>query len=597
MSLTLMDGMPMSTLLVSCWFDTHVIFCDYRKDCPSMSSLRDLRISHKLRYAFGIVCLLTAILGTASLLGFLNIKAVVEDIAGDSIPSMKAIFGVRTALSDIRRAEGYLLFCQAEDCTQYYSQKRLSALESYKKNIAAYAPLVSYPGEKELYEALRQNATAYLELDSREQELVASGKKAEAEQLLVGPEMFKSYVTMMKAADDAIDLNSRSSAEEGDRAVRLIGRLLVVAIVLVLVTVLLSAFVGMVLTRLIVPPLEKATEALEALAGKDLTARVEASGKDEVGRLSVAINISVAAMQKVLQTLAHGADTLAAAAEQMSQHADQTKSNIETQSGKTNQIATAAQEMTSTIGEISHNAENAVAASRDSATMAKQGGEVMRSTSATMERIAIATQTVSEKMDTLARSSVEIGNVVNVIQEISEQTNLLALNAAIEAARAGEHGRGFAVVAGEVRRLAERTKTATSEITGTIHNIQNETKQTLDVMSQSREAVESGIRETSEACSSLDMIISSANEVEGQISMIATAATEQTAASREISESAGYLSNLAQESAQSAEDAAAASRNLSELANDMDGVIRQFHIGEERLEQKKQRLIATSRAA
>lgn len=563
-----------------------------------MSPLRDLRISHKLRYAFGIVCLLTAVLGVASLLGFLNIKSVVEDIAGNSIPSLKTVFEVRTALSDIRRAEGYLLFCQTAECTDYYSQKRQSGLDAYRKNIEAYASLVSYPGEKELYEALRQNADAYLELDRKEQELVSAGKKTEAQQILVGPEMFKAYVAMMKAADDDINLNSHASADEGEHAVRLIGRLVVTAVVLVVITVVLSGFVGMVLTRLIVPPLEKATLALEALASKDLTTRVEASGKDEVGRLSVAINISVESMQKVLQTLANGADTLAAAAEQMSQHADQTRGNISTQSGKTNQIAAAAQEMTATIGEISHNAENAVSASRSSAEMARQGGEVMRSTSSTMERIASATQTVSAKMDTLARSSTEIGKVVNVIQEISEQTNLLALNAAIEAARAGEHGRGFAVVAGEVRRLAERTKSATSEISGTISNIQNETQQTLEVMSQSREAVESGIRETSEASSSLDMIIGSSSEVEGQISMIATAATEQTAASREISESAGYLSNLALESAQAAEDAAAASRNLSELANDMDSVIRQFHIGEEKHAQKeKQRLMESSFAA
>lgn len=245
--------------------------------------------------------------------------------------------------------------------------------------------------------------------------------------------------------------------------------------------------------------------------------------------------------------------------------------------------------MTATIGETSHNAGNVFAASRSSAEMAKQGGEVMRSTCPTMERFATATQTVAEKMVTLARSSTEIGEVVNGIQKISEPTNLLALNAALEAARAGEHGRGFAVVAGEVRRLAERTKSATSEITGAIRNIQDETQQTLQVMSQSREAVESGIRETSEASSRLDMMIGSTNEVEGQISMIATAATEQTSPSREISESAGCLSNLAVESAQAADDAASASRNLTELASDMDGMIWQFYVGEQKHAQKRSR--------
>ena len=552
-----------------------------------MLQLRDLRLSQKLGYAFGIVCALTAILGIASLLGFLNIKSVVEDVDQTTIPSMKAIFNIRTALSDVRRAEGYLLFCKDDTCMQYYSQKRSSALAMYQTNIEQYATLVSYPGEKELYEALRQNATAYLELDRHEQELFNAGKIQQAEEILVGPEMFKAYVAMMGAAEADLSLNSKAASEESAHAVHLIRVLVASAALLVLVSVLLSTGIGVGLTRLIVPPLRRATEALESLASKDLTARVDAAGKDEVGRLSVAINISVDSMQKVLSTLATGADTLATAAEQMSQQADHTRSNMVTQSQKTQQIAAAAQQMTATIGEISQNAESAVSASRNSAEMARMGGEVMRSTSATMERIAIATRTVSEKMNTLAQSSVEIGKVVNVIQEISEQTNLLALNAAIEAARAGEHGRGFAVVAGEVRRLAERTKEATSEITGTIHNIQNETHQTLNVMSESSEAVESGIRETSEASSSLESIISSANEVEGQISLIATAATQQTAASREVAESASYLSTLAQESTQAADDAAGASHGLSQLANQMDGVIGQFHIGESKRAQKQ----------
>jgi methyl-accepting chemotaxis protein len=136
------------------------------------------------------------------------------------------------------------------------------------------------------------------------------------------------------------------------------------------------------------------------------------------------------------------------------------------------------------------------------------------------------------------------------------------------------------VVAGEVRRLAERTKSATEEIAGTIHSIQEETRATQEMMQESQEAVEKGMQETANARLSLEAIITSSKKVEQEIHLIATAATEQTAASGEISDSAVQISQLATESAQGAEEAVEALKNLSSLANDLDGMIRQFQLGE-----------------
>jgi len=127
-------------------------------------------------------------------------------------------------------------------------------------------------------------------------------------------------------------------------------------------------------------------------------------------------------------------------------------------------------------------------------------------------------------------------------------------------------------------RLAERTKSATEEIAGTIRSIQEETRDTLQVMAESRTAVESGMDETSKARQSLEATIASSKQVEKQIHLIATAATEQTSAAGEISESAGQISQLAVENTHSAEEAVEALKNLSSLAGELDAMIRQFQL-------------------
>jgi len=547
-----------------------------------MSAFRDLRISRKIGLAFGAVCLLTAFFGVAAFVGFLKVNMAAKDIVETSMPSMRVLGDIRYSISTIRRTDALLLLCDTPECTKRLIPKRKAYIGAYTAAMEKYAPMVSYPGEKELFDGINKNASAYIALSDQSKSLAEAGNVAPATKLLLYGDAVKAYNASIDAVEADVALNNRNGAEEGMHAIGLVHSLLIATGILIVVTVLLCAVVGATLTRFIVPSLLAATNALERLADKDLTCEVEALGNDEVGRLSAAINTSVGSMRVVLRALSHSAETLAESSQELKSHAGNSRRNAETQSGKTNQIAAAAQQMTATIGEISHNAEQAAISSRSSAEMANQGGAVMQSASATMEKISTATHGVSEKMDSLSHSSNEIGKVVSVIQEISEQTNLLALNAAIEAARAGEHGRGFAVVAGEVRRLAERTKGATEEIAGTIRRIQDETRQTIEVMHSSRGAVESGLSETANARNSLDLIIASSKEVEHQTHMIATAATEQTAASQEISQSASEISWLASENAQDAEFASGASQKLSQLSSEMEDIIHQFHLGEEK---------------
>jgi methyl-accepting chemotaxis protein len=543
-----------------------------------MQWLRDLSVSRKFLYAFGIVCGLCIALGAYTFLIFHGIAAKNADVSENTFPSVIDLANARSAIDTIRRADLDLLLCQAPDCITRKTAERQKAFDAYLSAVKSYEPLISYPGERELYQRFTAAFAQYMETSNRGVQQLTGGNAAGALDVISSDALSMQFAAATEAVTSDIDLNAREGMKSAHDATVAGSHATWIDACVTLLIVGLCALTGRILTREIAPRLVHLKDALEAMARKDLTPRIRVSGSDEIGQLGAAYNSSVDAVHAVLASVARGSETLSSATSEISARSVQSAGNARTESSKINQIAAAAQEMTATIGEISHNAESAARASRDSAVTANQGGAVMQAAAGTMEKISSATHSVSEKMNSLALRSEEIGKVVSVIQEISEQTNLLALNAAIEAARAGEHGRGFAVVAGEVRRLAERTKGATEEIAGTIRSIQEETRATLQVMEESRSAVENGLQETAHARESLEAIIQSSRQVEHQINLIATAATEQTAASGEISESAGQISQLSNETAQGAEEAVESLKNLAALAADLDHLIRQFRL-------------------
>jgi methyl-accepting chemotaxis protein len=546
-----------------------------------MSFLRNLPISKKFLYAFGAVCLLCAALGAYTFSAFRQVAAKALDVRDNTIPSLVVLSDMRDAMNTTRREDLDLALCQAPDCLASHSAARQQALVDFQTADKKYQPMISYPGEQEIYQKLSTAFAQYLETSNRGMALVLAGKAHDAQAVTGSDTAAAQFSAALNGLSDDFTLNVKFGTASAQSTVDTSNHATWINLAVIMVIILLCALIGIALTGVIAPRLAVATAALEMMAQKDLTANIEVTGTDEIGRMGEALNTSMSTLRSLLQSVSRSAETLSSATTEVSARSVQTAGNARTESSKINQIAAAVQEMTATIGEISHNAESATTASRASAETAQRGGVVMQSAAATMEKIASASNTVSDKMGSLAMRSEEIGKVVNVIQEISEQTNLLALNAAIEAARAGEHGRGFAVVAGEVRRLAERTKGATEEIAGTIRSIQDETRETMQVMQESRTAVESGMEETANVRSSLEATIESSRQVEQQINLIATAATEQTAAAGEISESAGQISQLATENSQGAEEAVEVLKNLAQLANDLDGMIRQFRLDQD----------------
>ena len=543
-----------------------------------MQRLRDLSISTKFFVVFGLLFLLCAGQGTASLLGFTSLNRVLKVLVEDIAPSVQMSGEIRYTVSTIRRTDLLLVVCTSADCREHYTKKRETYLALYKKQMGEAELLIDDEQDRDLLTQMRASLDAYIAISERARTLAESGDSAGAVALLLSPDAQSSYNTGVDLAEKDLLLNQNEGAAASKAAQLLSGRLVWLMRGVMLVTLVLCVVIGYAISRMIARPLEAVTQALERVAAKDLTGSVAVNSKDEIGRLSSALNTSVGAMREVLQLMSQGSRTVTVAAREMSDHAHRNKENSEAQTSKINQIAVAAQQVAATITEFSHNVESAADSSQESAGAANQGSLVMQSASETMGKIAGVTTTVEEKINSLVERSKEIGEVALMIQEISEQTHMLAFNAAIEAARAGEHGTGFVVVANHVRRLAESTKTATGEISATVSSIQRETNETLEAIAASRTTVATGVNETAEACTNLESVITASRDLGMKIHLIASAATEQTVASMEISDSARHIAQLANENSAATNEAAQAANRLTDLAHKLDGIISQFKI-------------------
>ncbi|WLG61137.1 methyl-accepting chemotaxis protein [Pseudomonas sp. FP1762] len=325
-------------------------------------------------------------------------------------------------------------------------------------------------------------------------------------------------------------------------------------------------------SRNLIEPIRKLIDYVTRLSRGQLAERVVSERRDELGNLAAAANTLRDFLADTFTRLQRSAGDLDSASGELNAIATTMAGGTSEQFNRTDQVATAMNEMSATAQEVARHAADAARAADDADQSAQQGEKVMQTTihSITQMRGEIAnTATVIRRLET---DSGRIGKVLEVIRGIAEQTNLLALNAAIEAARAGEAGRGFAVVADEVRNLAQRTAESIIEINQIIQNVQTGAVDAAQAIESGQARSDESVEQVTQAGAMLERITLAVEAIRDMNRQIATAAEEQTSVAEDISRNLTEITAIASTNLDNVQRTESASQNLHGLSGQLNEV-------------------------
>ncbi|WP_300627056.1 methyl-accepting chemotaxis protein [Pseudomonas sp.] len=540
--------------------------------------LRKLNIAPRSALSFGFFCLMIIGLGVVALIQASSLNDAEKFVENNVVPSISILAKMDREFLSIRNNNSRLRnpIEPAERRAQALVEVQKSR-GSFEELIQKLQPLIVTDKGKQLIVELAKDYSTYEGVQDQYLVLTSAGKFEDAVKL--SSEVMKSGADGVNTVlQNLIELNNNKAMNAGKEATRIYDQSKLIVGGFILTSTLAAIILAFMYTRSLTTPVNRSLAIAERIAKNDLSEVIDVQGTDEVARLMQALKAMQANLRTTLLSISDSSNQLASTSEQMHAVTENANTGMQQQSHEVEMAATAVTEMSAAVEEVARNASAASEAATRSNSAAIAGRARVDETVEAISLMVSSVGDASNEVQGLAVMATDISKVLDVIRAIAEQTNLLALNAAIEAARAGEAGRGFAVVADEVRALAHRTQTSTSEIEQMITSIQKGTGAAVSAMSNTNTQAQKTLDTARGAGSALVEITETIDDITERNVLIATASEEQAQVAREVDRSLVSIRDLSSQAADGSNQTALATSELSKLAVELNRMVNQFRL-------------------
>ncbi len=503
-----------------------------------MKWFSNLKIGTKLIFSFILVSLIAGIVG---LIGINSMKTIDENdtkLYEKMTVPIAELAAIATAFQKIRiDTRDVILANSPEKIAEKVESIRAKRAEITRIS-SEFEKRILSKRLKDEYQTFLETRNVYTPYLEKIEQLAIENKDVQANVLLNSEEMTKAVVNEQTAIEKLIQMKNDDAKAQSDLNNRIADRATMTMIVFMILGILLAVGIGFCISYIISNPIKQLAAGAELIADGDLNVDFKIETRDEIGNLAASFKKMVNNLNEVMSGISIASQQVATGSTQIS------NSSLVLSQGSTEQ-ASSIEELTSSLEELASqtrlNADSANEANQISEDVRKnalQGNQQMKE--------------MLKAMDDMNDSSSNISRIIKVIDEIAFQTNILALNAAVEAARAGQHGKGFAVVAEEVRNLAARSA--------------NAAKETTEMIEGSIKKVESGAKIANRTADALTQIVEGVARVANLVNNIARASNEQATGIAQVNQAIFQVSSVVQVNSATAEESAAASKELANQA-------------------------------